>query len=470
MGIRKSLLLATAGLCLVFAFQHTTAREIFERWLEAFNSGDPDRMAAFLRRHDPKALERRDALLRTREASGGFDLFRTESAMPAAFVGIVKERQGDEYARLEMVLEPDGSQRIRKMLIHVIPPPPGAPRPPRLNEGQALAVLKKELRKRCSSDQFSGALLVARHGKILFAAACGEADREKRIPNRLPTRFRIGSMNKMFTAVAVAQLMQAGKVRASDVLGKYLPEYPNREVAQKVTIHHLLTHTGGTGDIFGHEFQARRLQLRELADYLKLYGNPAPAFEPGSRWSYSNYGYVLLGLVIEAVTGESYYDYVRRKIFQPAGMHATDSLPEDEAVPDRATGYTRAAGGTWKTNSDTLPYRGTSAGGGYSTVGDLLRFAEALLHHKLLDPKYTRLVTSGKVQTPDGDQYGYGFGEGIEDGARWLGHGGGAPGMNGTLRIFPDSGYVIAALANMDPPAAVRLVEFITRRLPVRQS
>ncbi len=462
-------ILATAGLCVALASQDTPTTAIFQRLLEAFNSGDRDRLAAFLREHHPTALDRLDAMLETRKASGGFDLFRIESAGPTQLVAIVKEREGDEYARLEMDLEPDKPQMIRKMVIRVIPPPPGAPRPPRLSEPQALEALKAELHRRCASDQFSGAVLVAGRGKVLLAEACGAADRERGIPNRLTTRFRIGSMNKMFTAVAVAQLMQAGKVRASDPLGKYLPDYPNREVAEKVTIHHLLTHTGGTGDIFGPQFQAHRKELRELADYVRLYGNRPPAFEPGSRWAYSNYGYVLLGLVIEAVTKQSYYDYVREMIFKPAGMRATDSLPEDQAVPDRSTGYTRAPGGGWKSNADSLPYRGTSAGGGYSTVGDLMRFAEALLQHKLLDPAHTRLVTTGKVETPQGGKYAYGFADETEDGARWFGHGGGAPGMNGALRIFPDSGYVIAALANMDPPAAVRLVDFITRRLPLRR-
>ena len=102
-------------------------------------------------------------------------------------------------------------------------------------------------------------------------------------------------MNKMFTAVAILQLVEAGKVELTAPLGKYLPDYPNREVATKVTIHQLLTHTGGTGDIFGPDFDAHRTELRTLADYVKLYGKRGLEFKPGSRWEYSNYGFILLG-------------------------------------------------------------------------------------------------------------------------------------------------------------------------------
>ena len=197
---------------------------------------------------------------------------------------------------------------------------------------------------------------------MLFSHAYGLADRRRRIPNTLRTRFRIGSMNKMFTAVAILQLVEAGKVKLTAPLGTYLPDYPNRDVATKVTIHQLLTHTGGTGDIFGPDFDAHRNQLRTLSDYVKLYGKRGPEFKPGSQWAYSNYGFILLGAVIEKVTGHSYYDYVQQHIYAPAGMTRSGSLPEDQAVPDRSIGYTKASGTTaWTPNTDTLPYRGTSA-------------------------------------------------------------------------------------------------------------
>jgi D-alanyl-D-alanine carboxypeptidase len=307
-------------------------------------------------------------------------------------------------------------------------------------------------------------VLVARRGTVIYSDAKGLADREARTPNTLETKFRMGSMNKMFTATAILQLVQAGKVKLDAPIGTYLAAYPNRDVATKVTVHHLLTHTGGTGDIFGPQFAEHRLELRTLGDYVKLYGTRGLEFEPGSRWEYSNYGFLLLGVIVERVSGQSYYDYVRDHVFTPAGMTGSGSEPEEPPVAGRAKGYMRE-GAAWVPNTATLPYRGTSAGGGYTTAGDLLRFATAITGNRLLDASHTALLTTGKVATPRGDKYAYGFIENVEGGVRSFGHGGGAPGMNGDLRIYPDSGYVVAALANTGSGAS-ELVAWVSERLP----
>ena len=339
----------------------------------------------------------------------------------------------------------------------------------RMAEADAVKALAARADRLAGDDELSGAVLVAKDDRVLFSHAYGLADRHRRIPNTIRTRFRIGSMNKMFTAVAILQLVEAGKVKLTAPLGTYLPDYPNRQVAAKVTIHQLLTHTGGTGDIFGPDFDAHRNELRTLADYVKLYGSRGPEFKPGSQWAYSNYGFILLGAVIEKVTGRSYYDYLRAHIYAPAGMTRTGSLPEHQAVPDRSIGSTKPPGATaWAPNTDTLPYRGTSAGGGYSTVEDLARFAHALLGHTLLSPDSTKLLITGKVKAGPG-RYAYGF-EDARDahGNGWVGHGGGAPGMNGDLKIYPKTGYVVAVLANLDPPAAQRISEYLDPRLPTQ--
>jgi CubicO group peptidase (beta-lactamase class C family) len=337
-----------------------------------------------------------------------------------------------------------------------------------LNHNELVTALRKRLDEVVSADLFSGAVLVAKDGKTVFAQAYGMADREKKTPNTLKTRFRLGSMNKMFTAVATLQLVQNGKLDLKAPLGNYLTGYLNKDVASKVTIEQMLSHTGGTGDIFGPEFDKNRLELKTLQDYVKLYGNRGPEFEPGSRWQYSNYGFLLLGVIVEKVSGQNYYDYVRDHIFKPAGMIATASEPEDQVVADRSVGYMRSDGAGWQRNTDTLPYRGTSAGGGYSTVEDLLKFATALQTNKLLKPQYTEMLTTGKVETPNGGKYAYGFQEATVNGTRCFGHGGGAPGMNGELKICPGPGYVVAVLANLDPAAATRVADFITNRLPIK--
>ena len=341
----------------------------------------------------------------------------------------------------------------------------------RMTGADALKALSARADKLAGEDELSGAVLVAKDGRVLFSHAYGLADRKGRIPNSIRTRFRIGSMNKMFTAVATLQLVEAGKVKLTAPLGTYLPDYPNRDVATKVTIHQLLTHTGGTGDIFGPDFDAHRKALRTLADYVKLYGKRGLEFKPGSRWAYSNYGFILLGAVIEKVTGQSYYDYVQAHIYAPAGMTKSGSRPEDQAVPDRSIGYTKPPGTTaWLPNTDTLPYRGTSAGGGYSTVEDLARFAHALLSHNLLSPDFTKLLITGKVNAGPGARYAYGFEDARDaDGNGWVGHGGGAPGINGDLKIYPKPGYVVAVLANIDPPAAQRISEYLDPRLPTQR-
>jgi D-alanyl-D-alanine carboxypeptidase len=356
--------------------------------------------------------------------------------------------------------------RIARFVAQAIPRPADSAIA-RLSEAELFTALRADLETRTAADRFSGAVLVAKNGKALFTGAYGLADRDRKIPNALGTQFRNGSMNKMFTAVATLKLVQAGKLALDDHIGKHLVDYPNRTLAGKVTIHHLLTHTGGTGDIFGPQFAARRLELRTHQDYLNLYGARDLMFEPGSRWMYSNYGFVLLGAIIEKVSGQSYYDYVRDAVFKPAGMTLTASEPEHQIVANRSVGYMQRPGVEgWQPNTDTLPYRGMAAGGGYTTVEDLLRFASALTGHKLLDAHHTALLTTGKVDARGG-RYAYGFTEQVTARVRSFGHGGGAPGMNGDLLIFPESGYVIAVLANMDPPAAQRVSSFASNRLPV---
>ena len=151
-----------------------------------------------------------------------------------------------------------------------------------------------------------------------------------------------------------------------------------------------------------------RLELRTLQDSIKPYGNRAPQFEPGSRWEYSNYGFILLGAIIERVGGQSYYYYVREHVYGPEGMTSSGSKPEEDTVSRRSIGYTRIGGHDLHPNTDTLPYRGTLAGGGYSTVEDLLKFANALQDDKLLNPEFTDLLTTGKVDA-HGARYAFGF-------------------------------------------------------------
>ncbi len=446
----------------------TAAEQQFRAWLAAFNSGDRATLLQFFEKNSPERAKRIDDIMEFREMSGGFELKKIEEASATKVTALLKEKDSDQFARLTMEVQEAEPHQITKSELRAGPTPPEF-KIARTTETEVISGVKKLAEDRTAADKFSGAVAISKGGKTVLEQAYGLADRDKKTPNTVQTQFRMGSMNKMFTATAILQLAQAGKLKLTDPVGKYLTDYPNHDIATKVTIHQLLTHTGGTGDFFGPEFDKHRLELKTLQDYVKLYGTRAPEFEPGSKWEYSNYGFLLLGLIVQKASGQDYYEYVREHIFQPAGMTRSDSLPEEQAVPGRSVGYTKMDGGSsWKPNTDTLPYRGTSAGGGYTTVEDLLKFANALLDHKLLDAEHTDLLTTGHADTPRGVKYAYGFMDNREDGVRWFGHGGGAPGMNGDLRIFPGSGYVVAVLSNLDPPAADRISSYASNRLPVK--
>ncbi len=351
------------------------------------------------------------------------------------------------------------------------PTVPGPPATRADADSAFVAALRARLQAATEAGQFSGAVLVARDGQTLFEGAYGLADRERGVPNTPLTQFRVGSMYKMVTAVAALQLVQEGRLRLDVPLGTYLPDYPNADVASQVTLHHLLTHTGGTGDIFGPLFAAHRTELRTTGDYLRLYGTRGLQFAPGAQHVYSNYGFMLLGAVVERVGGMAYEDHIAARVLAPAGMTATGTAPEDSLVPGRSVGYTRqVVPGALVSNAPTLPYRGTPAGGGYSTVGDFARFAAAVREHRLLDPAHTALLLSGKVAVAPGFQYAYGFQDRVVFGRRIVGHGGGAPGMNGELAFEPDGGYVVVVLSNLDPPAAGQVAAFILERLPTPSS
>src|SRR6185436_9611032 len=206
-------------------------------------------------------------------------------------------------------------------------------------------------------------------------------------------------------------------------------------------------------DIFGPEFDKNRLELKTLQDYVKLYGNRGPEFEPGSRWQYSNYGFLLLGVIIEKVSGQDYYDYVRDHIFKPAGMQNSEWYEADKPTVNVASGYTqqRAEAGKRRNNIYSRPARGTSAGGGYSTAEDLLKYSLALQSGKLRLPNF-RESSAASTQQPSGSKAS-GFGG--------LGIAGGAPGINAVLEANTGSGYTLVVMSNYDPPSAEQFAKQI---------
>jgi CubicO group peptidase (beta-lactamase class C family) len=307
--------------------------------------------------------------------------------------------------------------------------------------------------KAAAEDRFSGVVMLAKNGEPQFTRAWGYADPAKTTPNRIDTKFNLGSINKFFTKVAIGQLAAAGKLSLSDTIRKYLPDYPS-PAADKITIEQLVEHRSGLGDIFGPKFSTSHAKLRTLADYEPLFASEPLQFEPGTQQKYSNAGYVVLGLIVQKVSGQSYYDYVRDHITKPLGMNDTASWAIDENVPNRATGLTkRGPDGPLPerhANTNTLPARGSSAGGGYSTAADLLRFANALLADKLLPTRWTNWVFGG-----------------FDAKQRNLGIAGGSPGVNAVVEIEPP--YTLVVLSNFDPPSAQEIGQALRPLLGLKE-
>ena len=327
--------------------------------------------------------------------------------------------------------------------------PAGAKTQSRLTDSQISTELEAFMKKLADADAFSGTVLVAHNGQVLFKQAYGDANKDFDAKNRIDTKFNLGSMNKMFTSIAIAQLVERGKVSLDDPLSKYLPEFPTKEWAEKIQIRHLLSHTSGLGSYFNQKFmESSRAKFRTVDDLMTLAKDERPQFEPGTKWAYSNTGMLVLGKVIEKATGQNYYDYIRENISKPAGMINSDCYSLDEVNKNLAVGYTKAytdKGITFRNNVFEHVMRGGPAGGGYSTVEDLYRFSQALMSGKLVKPELVKLFTSAKPEL-NSPNYGYGFQ--VNNAKHTVGHSGGFPGISSNLSIFLDSGYVTVVMSN----------------------
>jgi CubicO group peptidase (beta-lactamase class C family) len=278
-------------------------------------------------------------------------------------------------------------------------------------------------------------------------------------------------MNKMFTGTAIMQLVQQNKLKLDDKVGKYLPDYPNDTVKNKVTIHQLLTHTSGMGLYWREFFESAKIQeIVSVSDYDNLVNTNPLLFEPGEKFFYSNCGPLVLGLIIEKISGLSYDEYIRKHVTGPAGMQDTDCYNISMPVENLAIGYTdgRPMGREFNPRRNNLlytPFKGGPAGGGYSTVEDLLKFDIALRNNKLIDGDHFKLMTTGKVDRSATTKYAYLFTEKIVNGERIIGHSGGSAGANSNLAMYMNSGYTVAVMSNYDPPAAENIVAKLERIL-----
>ncbi|HTL98439.1 MAG TPA: serine hydrolase domain-containing protein [Holophagaceae bacterium] len=328
-------------------------------------------------------------------------------------------------------------------------------------------------------DRFSGVLLVARHGTILLQEVEGSAHRGDGIPNTLDTRFNLASMGKLFTAVAIGQLVEQGKVGLDDPILKYLPEYKDQPGWDKVKIKHLLSHTAGFGNYWGPAFDAKRADIRAVKDYFPLFTGKPLAFEPGTRWSYSNVGFIILGAIIERASGEDYFGYIQKHIFDPAGMKDSGYFELDRDTPRLAEGYFHPRDGDgkllsqdWLNDRLQVVAKGGPAGGGYATAPDLVRFAEAVMSGKLVKAETLQTLTTAHATFPKPPgaefeiSYGYGFDLEQRGSQLILGHNGGAPGIATDLLMEPATGTVVVMLSNLDPADLGRVPDRIREVWP----
>jgi D-alanyl-D-alanine carboxypeptidase len=380
------------------------------------------------------------------------------------------------------------------------------------------SLIQKCVAAEADREELSGSILVSEGDKTLVSVVRGRLAGDVSRPIDASTRFNLGSASKTFTAVAIGQLIDDGKLRLDEPVGHVVngltPE------ASKVTIRQLLNHTSGLGDFFRPENMSAMLKARSASDILPLIAKDKPAFTPGSEFAYSNSGFALLGIVIERVSGLTYGEYLRRHVFRLAGMDHTgldprplstlavgmtaggmpnafggrqpmlkglDSkrLPAGTAVPGRAlpmilTGpHGQPADGTsgppkLSPSPGATEGYGSPAGGLFSTVQDMDRFALALLSGKLLRPATAKVFTSPQVETTPAANgrpakyYGFGFSISDQAGLRWYGHSGGTLGANAEFSMHPDHQWVISVLSNRDPPTATNIMRWMRSLLAGR--
>lgn len=316
---------------------------------------------------------------------------------------------------------------------------------------------------------FSGVVLVAKDGEILLERAYGKRDARNDEPNTVDTRFNLASAGKMFTAVAILKQVAAGKVSLDTKVGEVLKDYPNKDFAHQVTIRQLLTHTAGAGDIdlFGVENVENRQAVGSVAAMVALHDRRPPAFAPGSNQEYGNFGHVVLGRMVEVLTGQSFEAYLRDSIFLPLAMDRTAFVDCTVRAADIAVGYVDIEG-RQRPNCETLPRRGFPAGGQLSTARDMFAFVEALKAGKVLP-----LALFKEAIQPQREFMGLGFfateyGPGYpERNFRW-GHAGSADGICTDVRTYPRTGETIIALSNSDVPGCFEVTNFLHRQWEVR--
>jgi CubicO group peptidase (beta-lactamase class C family) len=407
-----------------------------------------------------------DLVSATRD-SGGLELadVRTDPRQPGLLEVAVRARRGGRRALLVLAADPAHPDRLGQAALFPMDAPDlytGWPKGA-VSRARMTQLIHATLDRLVRSNDFSGCVMVADGGKTVFDECRGLAERNFRVPIDHQTRFHVGSISKMFTAVAIAQLVEAGKLSWNDTLAMRVPEYPDQAAARKITVWELLHHTAGLGgDFLVPEFFRQREKFINPVDYLDLIAHQPKGGEPGKQWNYSNTGYILLGRIIENVSHEHYFDYIQHHVFAAAGMTASGFDNLDEVTPKLSVGYFHDGlfSSEWKANWMKIPFKGGPAGNSYSNNTDLLRFARALRDGKLVQPTTLAKMFDDEVPAGPGG-YAAGFGDRLSHGRHIRGHAGGIEGTDANLQIAWETGATVALTSNEGPSDTWMFAEHI---------
>ena len=456
------------------------ASQYLEPLLEIWNSGDAEQVKFFVEQNyapellDSAPMDRHIDILLNTNAQHGDHVFHAvrsfdESRPETELVLILKTTRTELWHAFTIVVSSEEPYKISSLDLSLASPPTNLPEASALTLEEAATELDNYLQRMTNKDVFSGNVLLAKNEKVLHQSAHGMASKRFEVPNNLQTKFNLGSMNKMFTSVAILQLIEAGKVSLNDKLSKFVDEsWFSKDISDKIEIRHLLTHSSGLGSYFNKTYwETSKNSYRNLNDYKPLIANENLSFEPGTDNKYSNTGMFMLGVVIEKVTDKDYFSYIQDHIYTPASMIHSDSYEMDQPVPNLAIGYhpnpNNESG--WNNNLYVNVLKGGPAGGGFSTVEDLHRFALALTGYKLLGKALTEEAYSPKPNSHS-PYYGYGFGvRGTADN-RIIGHNGGFQGMSTNMNIYLDKGYIAVVLSNYSAasrPIEIKIAELLNR-------
>jgi CubicO group peptidase (beta-lactamase class C family) len=461
----------------------TIAAKRLSGFLDALNSGDRARLKSFLAAHfalpanDPAFLDRMtDDDRKIYTLGRGVEVEAVLDSSPAAIKVLTRAKATAMWSELSLFTTaappdyktPAAPYRIVGLGFADVTAPAAATRGPKLTERQLHDRIAHLMALLTKADAFSGTVYVAKYGRPIYAEAFGLANRNWAIPNRIDTKFNLASVTKMFTAIAVAQLVEQGKLSYGETVGEILPDYPNKAVARAVTVGQLLSHTSG---MIGARALAEKASdpqsARTLAPWLATFVNEPLSSAPGQRFDYSNAGYILLGAIIEKASGQSYYDYVEGHVFKPAGMANTRFYDLETDPPNLAEGLMDGPGGKRRNNIFALTARGAPHAGAYSTGPDMAKFHMALVTHRLLPAAALKTLWTGV--TEDADRHrDYGYGAYIEryNGHEIISHGGGWQGITNHFEFYPDLGYSVVILSNIDnDPTAIayKLREWLTQ-------